>query len=399
VRTPVYLDHQATTPVDPRVVEALLPFFGETYGNPASRSHLPGRRAAEAVEEARAQSAALIGATPKELVFTSGSTEAINLALKGAAQMVPSTNSRPHLVTTQVEHRAVLDTCARLEAQGVRVTYVAPGPTGRVAVEAVQAALTPETFLVSVIWASNEVGTLSPLREIGALCRERGLLLFSDATQAVGKVPVDVEADHIDLLCLSAHKLYGPKGIGALYVRRKNPRVRLAAQIDGGGHERGLRSGTLNVPGIVGLGAACRLAADEMESEGQRLTELRNRLEEGLLGGLEDVTLNGDLEHRLPGCSNLSFAGVEAEALMLALSDLALSSGSACTSARTEPSHVLRAMGVPDALAHGSLRFGLGRGTTREEVDFAIERVRAAVRRLRGQPPAVGSSGEAFAKG
>ena len=401
MQLPLYLDHQATTPVDERALEAMLPYFTREFGNAASRSHRLGRRAAEAVEHGRAQVAALIGAAPKDLVFTSGATEAINLALKGAAEAQAASPAAGrlsgHLVTSRVEHHAVLDTCRRLEKRGVEVSWVDPTATGIVTASAIAAALRPETFLVSVIWANNEVGSLSPVQEIGQLCRERGVLLFTDASQAVGKIPVDVEADAVDLMCLSSHKLYGPKGVGALYVRRKHPRVRLVPQIDGGGHERGLRSGTLNVAGIVGFGAACEIAGKEMEAEGVRLAELRDRLEKDLLEALDGVTRNGDPVHRLPACTNLSFEGVEAEALMMGLADLCLSSGSACTSARPEPSHVLRAMGVSDTLAHGSLRFGLGRSTTREAIEFAIQQVVGTVRRLRsqarppGSPPGGGS--------
>ena len=395
MNSPLYLDHQATTPVDERVLAAMLPYFSREYGNAASRSHTLGRHAAESVERGRAQIAALIGAAAKDLIFTSGATEAINLALKGAAETRAAGSSTGHagghLVTSRVEHHAVLDTCRQLEKRGVEVSWVDPTPTGIVTASAVEAALRPETFLVSIIWANNEVGSLSPIREIGRLCRQHDVLLFTDASQAVGKIPIDVEGDAIDLMCLSSHKLYGPKGVGALYVRRKQPRVRLVPQIDGGGHERGLRAGTLNVPGIVGFGTACEIAGQEMEAEGVRLGELRDRLEQGLLDQLEGVTLNGDPVHRLPACTNLSFAGVEAETLMMGLADLCLSSGSACTSARPEPSHVLRAMGVSDTLAHGSLRFGLGRSTTPEAIEFAGRRVIDTVRRLRGQHRSPGS--------
>jgi cysteine desulfurase len=379
------MDYQATTPVDPRVLDVMLPYFTTEFGNAASRSHPFGWKAEEAVENARGQIAELIGASPKEIVFTSGSTEAINLALKGVAEMYGSKGK--HLITTAVEHKAVLDTCKHLEKLGFEVTYLVPDKKGRVGVEQVRGALRDDTIVVALIWANNEVGTLNPIREIGALCKEKGVLFFSDATQAAGKVPVDVEADHVDLLCLSGHKLYGPKGVGALYVRRKNPRVRLVAQIDGGGHERGMRSGTLNVPGIVGLGAACALARTELGKDAAHASELRDRFEERVLSELDHVTVNGDVEHRLPTNSNLSFSYVEGESLIMGIKDVAVSSGSACTSASLEPSHVLRAMGLGDDLAHSSIRFGFGRFTTREEVDWAAEQVIAAVRRLRELSP------------
>jgi cysteine desulfurase len=385
MKLPIYLDYQATTPVDPRVLDAMLPYFTEHYGNAASRNHSFGWEAEAAVETAREQIAALIGASPKEIVFTSGSTEAINLALKGAAEMYASKGK--HIITCQAEHKAVLDVCKHLEKQGFEVTWLQPDKTGRVEASAVAEALRPDTILVSLMWGNNEVGTLNPVREIGALCHERGVLFFTDATQAAGKVPVDVEADHVDMLCLSGHKLYGPKGVGALYVRRRNPRVRLVAQIDGGGHERGMRSGTLNVPSIVGLGEACRLAAEEMPEEARRTAELRDHLQQRILSELDEVHVNGNLSHRLPNCLNVSFAYVEGESLLMGINDVAVSSGSACTSASLEPSHVLRAMDVGDELAHSSIRFGIGRFTTREEVDFAADRVIAAVKRLRELSP------------
>jgi cysteine desulfurase len=385
MKLPIYLDYQATTPCDPRVLEAMLPFFTEHYGNAASRNHKYGWAAEEAVEKAREQIAALIGANPKEVVFTSGSTESINLALKGAAEMY--SDKGKHIITSQAEHKAVLDVCKHLEQQGFEVTYLQPDKSGRVTLEAVQAALRPDTMLVALMWANNEVGTLNPIREIGALCHEKGVLFFSDATQAAGKIPVDVEADHVDMLCLSGHKIYGPKGVGVLYVRRKNPRVRLVAQMDGGGHERGMRSGTLNVPGIVGLGKACELSRVEMPEEAARTSELRDHLEKRLFAELDFVHLNGNREHRLPNNLNVSFAYVEGESLLMGISDVAVSSGSACTSASLEPSHVLRAMDVGEDLAHSSIRFGIGRFTTRSEVDFAADQVVAAVRRLRELSP------------
>lgn len=385
MKLPIYLDYQATTPCDPRVVEAMLPYFTEAFGNAASRNHRFGWEAEEAVNRARGQIAELIGASPKELVFTSGSTEAINLALKGVAEMYGQ--KKKHVITSLAEHKAVLDTCKHLEKEGFEVTYLKPDKTARISVEQVAGALRDDTVLVALMWANNEVGTLNPIREIGALCHERGVLFFTDATQAVGKVPVDVEADHVDLLCLSGHKLYGPKGVGILYVRRRDPRVRLVAQIDGGGHERGMRSGTLNVTGIVGLGKACELARLELESEAKRAAELRDHLEARILTALDYVTVNGDKQHRLPGNSNLSFSFVEGESLLMGISDVAVSSGSACTSASLEPSHVLRAMEVGDELAHSSIRFGIGRFTTQEEVDFACDQVIEAVKRLRELSP------------
>ncbi len=385
MKLPIYLDYQATTPLDPRVLEAMLPYFTTEFGNAASRSHPFGWKAEEAVEKARESIGALIGASGKEIVFTSGSTESINLALKGVAEMYVEKGK--HVITSEVEHKAVLDTCKHLEKLGYDVTYLKPTRAGRVTAEMVQAALRPDTILVALMWANNEVGTLNPVREIGALCHERGVIFFTDATQAAGKVPIDVEADHVDLLCLSAHKIYGPKGVGCLYVRRKNPRVRLVAQIDGGGHERGMRSGTLNVPGIVGLGKACELARTELAQDAAHARELRDYFESRIFAALDHVALNGDREHRLPTNSNLSFSYVEGESLIMGVKDLAVSSGSACTSASLEPSHVLRAMGVGDELAHSSIRFGFGRFTTRAEVDFAVEQVVTAVRRLRELSP------------
>jgi cysteine desulfurase len=385
MKLPIYFDYQATTPLDPRVLEAMLPYFTEHFGNAASRSHAFGWTAEQAVEKARAEIAKLIGATPKELVFTSGSTEAINLALKGVAEMYAEKGR--HIVTSAVEHKAVLDTCKHLEQTGCQVTYLEPTKTGRVTREMVAAALRPDTILVALMWANNEVGTLNPIREIGALCHEKGVLFFTDATQAVGKVPVDVEADHVDMLCLSGHKIYGPKGVGCLYVRRKNPRVRLVAQMDGGGHERGMRSGTLNVPGIVGLGKACELCRVDFDKDVAHTRALRDEFERRIFAELDHVTLNGDREHRLPNNSNLSFAFVEGESMIMGIKDIAVSSGSACTSASLEPSHVLRAMGVGDELAHSSIRFGFGRFSKREEVDFAVDQVVKAVRRLRELSP------------
>ncbi len=385
MKTPIYLDYQATTPLDPRVLESMLPYFTQHFGNAASRNHAFGWEAEKAVENAREQVAALLGASSKEIVFTSGSTESINLALKGVAQMYGET--KKHIITSQAEHKAVLDTCKHLEKEGFEVTYLAPDKQARVSVEQVRAAMRADTILVALIWANNEVGTLNPVREIGALCHERGVLFFTDATQAAGKVPVDVEADQVDLLCLSGHKIYGPKGVGVLYVRRRNPRVRVQAQMDGGGHERGMRSGTLNVPGIVGLGKACELARLELTSEAQRSAALRDRLEKRITDALDHVHLNGSREHRLPNNLNLSFAFVEGESLIMGIKDCAVSSGSACTSASLEPSHVLRAMNVGEDLAHSSIRFGVGRFTTSEEIDFAADQVIGAVKRLRELSP------------
>jgi cysteine desulfurase len=385
MKLPIYLDYQATTPVDPRVLDAMIPYFREDYGNAASRNHAFGWKAEEAGDTARNQIAGVIGASAKEIVFTSGSTEAINLAIKGVAEMYGEKGK--HIITSLAEHKAVLDVCKHLEKHGFDVTYMEPDGTGRIETERVAAAMRDDTILVTLMWANNEVGTLNPVREIGALCRERGVLFFTDATQAVGKIPVDVEADNIDMLCLSAHKLYGPKGVGALYVRRRKPRVRLVAQMDGGGHERGMRSGTLNVPGIVGLGEACALAGAELEAETARAIELRDHLEERITSKLDHVAFNGNREHRLPGCLNLSFPYVEGESLLMGMSDIAVSSGSACTSASLEPSHVLRAMDVGDDLAHSSIRFGIGRFTTQEEVDYAADQIIETVQRLRELSP------------
>jgi len=385
MKLPIYLDHQATTPMDPRVLEAMLPYFTEVFGNAASRSHAFGWKAEEAVERARGEVAALLGASDKEIVFTSGSTEAINLAIKGVAEMYASKGK--HLVTSLAEHKAVLDTHKHLEKLGYEVTYLKPDRSARISPAEVAAVLRPDTILASFMWANNEVGTLNPIRELGALCKARGVLFFSDATQAAGKVPIDVEKDGVDLLCLSGHKMYGPKGVGALYVRRKNPRVRLTAQIDGGGHERGMRSGTLNVPGIVGLGKACDLARLELDAESRRLRELCEHMQQRIEKELGYVQLNGHPSERLPGNLNLSFHFVEGESLLMGISDVAVSSGSACTSASLEPSHVLRAMDVGEDLAHSSIRFGIGRFTSRAEVDYAVDSLVKAVKRLREMSP------------
>jgi cysteine desulfurase len=384
---PVYMDHHATTPVDPRVLDSMLPFFREEFGNAASRSHAYGWRAETAVEDARDRVAALLGARSKEIVFTSGATESNNLAIKGTLELLRERGN--HVVTCTTEHKAVLDPLRLLEKKGLAsVTCVPVDRTGRVDPEAVAEAIGPRTVLVSVMYANNEIGTIQPLAEVARRAKAKGIWVHSDATQAVGRIPVAVDELGVDLLSLSAHKLYGPKGVGALYVRSKDPRVRLAAQIDGGGHERGLRSGTLNVPGIVGLGRACEIAGESLAEECRRIATLRDRLRGRLLGALDQVVINGSEEHRLPGNLNLAFAHVEADSLLMALSeDVALSSGSACTSATLEPSHVLKAIGLRDELAHGSVRFGLGRGTTEDEIERVAARVVAEVRRLRALSP------------
>ncbi len=382
---PIYMDINATTPVDPRVLEAMLPYFYEEFGNAASRNHAFGWRAEEAVGKAREQVARLIGAKPREIIFTSGATESDNLALKGVAEMYREKGD--HIITQVTEHKAVLDSAKRLERQGFEVTYLPVDRDGLVDPDDVRRALRETTILISIMAANNEIGVLQPLEEIGRIAKERGVLFHSDAAQAAGKVPVDVEAWGADLVSLSAHKMYGPKGVGALYVRRRNPRVRLAPMMDGGGHERGMRSGTLDVPGIVGFGAACELAYQEMEAEAERLRFLRDRLEGGILSKVEKVFLNGHPNRRLPGTCNLSFAYVEGESLMMGLNEIAVSSGSACTSAILEPSHVLRALGVGEELAHSSIRFSLGRFNTEEEVDYVIKRVKETVERLREMSP------------
>jgi cysteine desulfurase len=385
VKLPIYMDNNATTRCDPRVVAAMLPYFTEDYGNAASRNHVFGWRAEEAVEQAREQVASLIGAGAKEMIFTSGATESNNLAIKGVASMYRKKGN--HVITAVTEHKAVIDPCKRLERDGYQVTFLPVDKRGRVSAEQVAAALTDKTILVTIMAANNEIGTLQPIREIGKLCKQRGVLFHTDAVQACGKVPIDVEAMGIDLLSLSAHKIYGPKGIGALYVRRKDPRVRLDPIIDGGGHERGMRSGTLPVPSIVGLGTACDLCRKEMDAEAKRLLGMRERLKKGIESELEDVHLNGHPTERLPGNMNLSFAYVEGEALMMGMKDVAVSSGSACTSASLEPSYVLKALGVGDDLAHSSIRFGLGRFNTDEEVDYVVKDVVRAVNHLRDMSP------------
>jgi cysteine desulfurase len=383
-KLPVYLDYHATTPTDPRVVEVMQPYFTDRFGNAASRHHSFGWNARDAVERARRQVADLIGADPREVYFTSGATESNNLAIKGVVEAYAA--GPTHVVTVATEHHAVLDPCRRLEARGTRLTIVPPESDGIVSVDRLESALTPETALVSVMMANNEIGVLQPVDQIAALTRDRGIPLHTDAAQAVGKVPFSVRDLRVDLASLSAHKIYGPKGVGALYVRRR-PRLPLAAQIDGGGHERGLRSGTLNVPGIVGFGHAAQLCREEMPSEGERLANLRDRLRDGLARHLSDIHINGSTMHRLPNNLNVGFAGVEGETLLIGLDDLAVSSGAACTSANPEPSHVLRSLGVSDEIARASLRFGLGRWTTAEEIDYAVEKVSSLVTRLRQLSP------------
>jgi cysteine desulfurase len=385
LKLPIYMDNHATTPVDPRVLEAMLPYFTDRFGNAASRNHSFGWQAEEAVEIARKQVADLIGATAKEIVITSGATESDNLAIKGAARMYREKGN--HLVTVVTEHKAVIDTCKHLEKDGFQVTYLPVKRDGLVDLDQLRAAVTDRTILISVMAANNEVGVLQPIAEIGRIARERGVLFHTDAVQAAGKVPFDVNAMHVDMASLSAHKMYGPKGVGALYVRRRNPRVLLTPIIDGGGHERGMRSGTLNVPGIVGFGKAAALCNEELPLEPARLAALRDRLAGGLRRHLDDIVINGSMEQRLPGNLNVSFPYVEGESLLMGISDVAVSSGSACTSATLEPSYVLKAMGVGDELAHSSIRFGLGRFNTEEEVDFVVEKLSSVVVRLREMSP------------
>jgi cysteine desulfurase len=381
VNLPIYMDNQATCPLDPRVLVAMMPYMTTRFGNAASRSHSFGWEAEQAVEAARAQVARLIGALPREIVFTSGATESNNLALKGVAEA--NRGCGDHIVTQATEHKAVLDTCRHLEKNGCRVTYLPVQADGRVDPADVERAIGARTILVSIMAANNEIGVLQPVADIGKICPEKGVLFHTDAAQAAGKVPLDVSEDCIDLLSISAHKIYGPKGVGALYVRRRNPRVQIAAQMDGGGHERGMRSGTLNVPGIVGMGKACAIAMEEMGAEAAYLSTLRDRLRAKLEAGLDGVQVNGSMEYRLPGNLNMSFAGVESESLLMGLNDVALSSGSACTSATIEPSYVLKALGLDDERAHGSIRFGLGRFNTPAEVDYVADRVTDVVCRLR----------------
>jgi len=384
MKQPIYLDNNATTPLDPRVLEAMLPYFTEKFGNAASRNHAFGWVAEEGVDYAREQVAKLIGCTEKEIIFTSGATEADNLAIKGVFEMYKDKGN--HIITAVTEHKAVLDTCKHLEKNGARVTYLGVKEDGLIDLAELEAAMTPETILVSIMYGNNEIGVIQPVKEISAIAHKYGALFMTDATQAVGKIPVDVNADGIDLMAFSAHKMYGPKGVGALYVRRKNPRVKVTSQMDGGGHERGMRSGTLNVPGIVGLGKACEICRLEMESEAIRLSGLRDRLE-STLNKMEESYVNGNTQHRLPHVANISFKYVEGEGLMMAMSDLAVSSGSACTSASLEPSYVLKSLGLSDDLAHSSIRYGLGRFTTEEEIDQAIAVTEKAVNHLRELSP------------
>ncbi|UOQ52414.1 IscS subfamily cysteine desulfurase [Hymenobacter cellulosivorans] len=384
LKLPIYLDNNATTPLDPRVLEAMMPYLTEVFGNAASRNHPFGWAAEEAVDYAREQIASLINCDSKEIIFTSGATESDNLGIKGVFEMYAQKGN--HIITATTEHKAVLDTCKHIEKLGGRVTYLPVNSEGLISLEELEAAMTPQTILVTIMYGNNETGTIQPIREIAAIAHKHGALFMTDGTQAVGKIPVDVIADGIDIMAFTAHKMYGPKGVGALYVRRKNPRVKVTAQMDGGGHERGMRSGTLNVPGIVGLGKACELSRLEMAADTARLSALRDKLERELLT-LEESYVNGSREHRLPHVTNISFKYVEGEGLMMGVKDLAVSSGSACTSASLEPSYVLKALGLSDDLAHSSLRFGLSRFTTEEQIDYAIGHVKEAVTKLREMSP------------
>jgi cysteine desulfurase len=386
LKLPIYMDNHATTPVDPRVMEAMLPFFTEKFGNAASRNHSFGWEAEEAVDQARNQIASIIGGKAKEIIFTSGATESDNLAIKGALEFYKEKGN--HIITCVTEHKAVLDSCRALERQGkATVTYLKVDKYGMVDPDQVRKAITDKTVLISIMYANNEIGTIHPIREIGKIAKEKGVVFHCDAVQAVGKIPVDAERDGIDLLAMSGHKIYGPKGVGALWIRSKGPRVRLSPIIDGGGHERGMRSGTLNVPGIVGFGKACEVAQADMAEESKRLTDLRDKLQAGLFERLDEIYLNGHPTERLPGNLNVSFAYVEGESLLMGISDVAVSSGSACTSASLEPSYVIRALGVDEELAHSSIRFGLGRFNTEEEVGYVTDRVTKEVRRLREMSP------------
>lgn len=391
IELPIYLDNASTTRTDPRVVEAMLPYFTEVYGNSASRNHAFGWGAEEAVDNARQQVASLIGSGPKEIIWTSGATESNNLAIKGAARMhakAPAGSAnRGHIITAIHEHKAVIDPCRRLEREGFDVTWLEPKADGIITRAMIEEVMRDDTILVSIMWANNEIGTINEVPAIGALCHERGVLMHTDATQWVGKMPTDVDADNIDLMSFSGHKLYGPTGVGALYVRRRRPRVRIESMLDGGGHERGMRSGTLNVAGIVGMGAACALCEAEMESDRDRLFQLRSHLERSLVDAIDVVQINGDFEKRLPHFTNISFGFVEGESLMMGIKDIACSSGSACTSASLEPSYVLKALGVGDDLAHSSLRLTLGRWTTAEEIDYTIQEITKAVEHLRLMSP------------
>jgi cysteine desulfurase len=385
VKLPIYMDNHATTPLDPRVLDAMMPYFTGKFGNAASRNHSFGWEAEQAVETAREQIAKLIGATAKEIIFTSGATESDNLALKGVAEMYRERGN--HIITQVTEHKAILDTCKRLEKSGYRVTYLPVKADGLIDLEDLKRAIDDKTILVSIMFANNEIGVIQPIAEIGKICREKGVIFHTDAVQAVGKIPVDVNSMHIDVLSISAHKLYGPKGVGALYVRRRNPRVQISEQINGGGHERGMRSGTLNVPGIVGFGKACEIAGEEMASEDKRLRGLRDKLKAKLESALDYIHVNGSWEHRLPGNLNMSFVYVEGESLLMGINDVAVSSGSACTSATLEPSYVLKALGLGDDVAHSSIRFGLGRFNTEAEVDYVADKVIDIVQKLRELSP------------
>jgi len=385
VKLPIYMDNHATTQVDPRVVEAMLPYYTQHFGNAASRNHQFGWEAEQAVETAREQVAKLVGATAKEIIFTSGATESDNLAIKGVAEMYREKGN--HIITAATEHKAVLDTCKRLEKNGYRVTYLPVGADGLINIDDLKRAMDDKTILVTIMYANNEIGVLQPVAEIGKICHEKGVLFHTDAVQAIGKVPVNVIKDNIDLMSITAHKLYGPKGVGALYVRRKNPRVQITAQIDGGGHERGMRSGTLNVPNIVGLGKACELAMNEMPEESKRLASLRDRLKKKLEDNLDEIHINGSMEHRLPGNLNMSFVYVEGESLLMGINDIAVSSGSACTSATLEPSYVLKALGLGDDVAHSSIRFGIGRFNTEGEIDYVADKLIDTVKKLRELSP------------
>jgi len=385
VKLPIYMDNHATTPLDPRVLEAMMPYLTGIFGNAASRNHSFGWEAEQGVEKAREQIARLIGATAKEIIFTSGATESTNLAIKGIAEMYRERGN--HIITQVTEHKATLDTCKRLEKSGYRVTYLPVQADGLIDLEDLKRAMDDQTILVSIMYANNEIGVVQPVKEIGKLCHEKGVLYHCDAVQAVGKIPVNVISDNIDVLSISGHKLYGPKGVGALYVRRRNPRVQISEQINGGGHERGMRSGTLNVPGIVGLGKACELCGEEMEAEAKREIELREYLKNKLEAALDYTQVNGNMDHHLPGNLNMSFIYVEGESLLMGINDIAVSSGSACTSATLEPSYVLKALGLGDDVAHSSIRFGLGRFNNKAEVDYVSDKIIAVVQHLRELSP------------
>jgi cysteine desulfurase len=385
VHLPIYMDNHATTPLDPRVLEAMMPYLTGIFGNAASRNHSFGWEAEQGVEKAREQIAKLIGCTAKEIIFTSGATESTNLAIKGVAEMYREKGN--HIITQMTEHKATLDTCKRLEKSGYRVTYLPVQADGLIDIEDLKRSMDDQTIIVSIMYANNEIGVIQPIQEIGKLCHEKGVIFHTDAVQAVGKIPVNVLTDNIDLMSLTSHKIYGPKGVGALYVRRRNPRVQLSEQINGGGHERGMRSGTLNVPGIVGMGMACELCMNEMEAEGKREFELREYLKHKLENALDYTQVNGNMDHHLPGNLNMSFVYVEGESLLMGINDIAVSSGSACTSATLEPSYVLKALGLGDDVAHSSIRFGLGRFNTKAEVDYVSDKIISVVQHLRELSP------------